>query len=55
MLAAQKILDAMMPAPQAPDLEAAEQRLREAVLAEQARAALLFEELFGYQGINEQD
>ena len=28
--------------------------LREAVLAERHRAALLFEELFGYQGINGQ-
>ena len=64
VMAAQKVLDSMMPvpepdapgpAPQAPDLEAAEQRLREAVLAEQHRAALLFEELFGYQRINWQD
>ena len=64
VMAAQKVLDSMMPvpepdapgpAPQAPDLEAAEQRLREAVLAEQHRAALLFEELFGYQRINGQD
>ena len=64
VLAAQKVLDSMMPvpetgapapAPQLPDLEAGEQRLREAVLAEQARAALLFEELFGYQRINAQD
>ena len=64
VLAAQKILDAMMPAPeaeasepdqQAPDRAAHERHLREAVLAEQARAALLFEDLFGYQGINAQD
>ena len=64
VMAAQQVLDSMMPvpepdapapAPQAPDLEAAEQRLREAVLAEQHRAALLFEELFGYQRINGQD
>ena len=64
VLAAQKILDSMMPpaeagepahAPAEPDREADEQRLREAVLAEQARAALLFEELFGYQRINGQN
>ncbi len=64
VMAAQKVLDSMMPAPepdapapapQLPDLEADERRLREAVLAEQARAALLFEELFGYPGINGQD
>ena len=64
VLAAQKVLDSMMPPaeagetapePAGPDREAAEQRLREAVLAEQARAALLFEELFGHQRINGQD
>ena len=64
VLAAQQVLDSMMPpaeagepahAPAGPDREADEQRLREAVLAEQARAALLFEELFGYQRINGQD
>ena len=58
VLAAQKALDSMMPAPQPdapapapqlPDLEADAERLRAAVLAEQARAALLFEELFGHR------
>ena len=62
--AAQKVLDAMMPAPEpgepasepaAPDYEAAQERLRAAVAAEQEKARLLFEELFGYQRINEQD
>ena len=47
--------DAPAPEQQLPDLAADEQRLREAVLAEQARAALLFEELFGYQHINGQN
>ena len=64
VLAAQQVLDSMMPPakagepvaePAAPDRAAAEQRLREAVLAERARAALLFEELFGHQRINGQD
>ena len=64
VLAAQQILDSMMPPAEAgepaaepaePGRGAAEERLREAVLAEQARAALLFEELFGYQHINGQD
>ena len=64
VLAAQKVLDSMMPAPepdapapapQLPDLEADERRLREAVLAEQHRAALLFEELFGHRNINAQN
>ena len=64
VLSAQQVLDSMMPPseagepvaePAAPDRGAAEQRLREAVLAEQRRAALLFEELFGYQRINGQD
>ena len=64
VLAAQQVLDSMMPPAEAgepapelaePDREAAEQRLRDAVLAEQRRAALLFEELFGHQRINDQN
>ena len=59
--AAQKILDAMMPAreadgpapePALPDLEAAEQKLREA--AAERHRALLFETLFGYQNLDAQ-
>ena len=64
VLAAQQVLDSMMPpveagepahAPAEPDRGANEQRLRDAVIAEQRRAALLFEELFGYQRINDQN
>ena len=61
---AQRVLDAMMPAPEAegavsapasPDRQAEEERLRAAVAAEQERARLLFEVLFGYLEINGQD
>ena len=64
ILAAQRIMDALVPsayeyppqaAPEAPDQAAADARLRAAVAAEQERALLLFEELFGYQGINDQN
>ena len=61
---AQRVLDSMMPAPEAegevlapasPDRQAEEERLRAAVAAEQERARLLFEVLFGYLEINGQD
>ena len=61
---AQRVLDAMMPAPEAedsvhapapPDRQAEEERLRAAVAAEQERARLLFEVLFGYLDINGQN
>ncbi len=64
ILAAQQVMDALVPSqyeypPQAPseapDQAAADARLRAAVAAEQQRALLLFEELFGYQGINDQN
>ena len=62
--AAQQVMDALVPsqyeyppqaAPEAADQAAADARLRAAVAAEQQRALLLFEELFGYQGINDQN
>ena len=62
--AAQLVADELVPsqyeyppqaAPEAADQAAADARLRAAVAAEQARALLLFEELFGYQGINDQN
>ena len=62
--AAQLVADELVPsqyeyppqaAPAAPDQAAADARLRAAVAAEQERALLLFEELFGYQGINDQN
>ena len=55
--AAQRVLDAMMPepdrdtaapAPAPPDRQAEEERLRAAIAAEQERARLLFEVLFGH-------
>ena len=61
---AQRVLDSMMPAPEAedsvsapapPDRQAEEERLRAAVAAEQERARLLFEVLFGYLEINGQN
>ncbi len=61
---AQRVLDAMMPAPEAegevsapvsPDRQAEEERLRAAIAAEQERARLLFDVLFGYLDINGQN
>ena len=55
--AAQRVLDAMMPepdredaalAPAPPDRQVEEERLRAAIAAEQERARLLFELLFGH-------